>query len=110
VLRKRLRAARTYQESLPTYKTRVSLYLPQEWKDAAKTLDEFLHFHEWKRVDEDPFYDWKLVRKVCFAHGDCPSHLIHTGETLLAVPSREQRYSWRVGRPRDLHAHELRWY
>ena len=27
-------------------------------------LDEFLLFNEWKRIDEDTFYDWKLVRKV----------------------------------------------
>jgi hypothetical protein len=36
----------------------------QEWKDAALALDEYLHFDEWKTVDEDPYYDWKLVRKV----------------------------------------------
>lgn len=27
-------------------------------------LDEYLHFDEWKTVDDDPYYDWKLVRKV----------------------------------------------
>ncbi|KAF7799125.1 hypothetical protein EIP86_010355 [Pleurotus ostreatoroseus] len=48
LLRKRLRSARTYQE----------------WKDAAQTLDEYLKFDAWKTIDEDPFYDWKLVRKV----------------------------------------------
>ncbi|KDQ64534.1 hypothetical protein JAAARDRAFT_28179 [Jaapia argillacea MUCL 33604] len=48
LLRKRLRGARNYQE----------------WKDAATTLDEYMHFNEWKTVDEDPFYDWRLVRKV----------------------------------------------
>ncbi|KAH7887712.1 acyl transferase/acyl hydrolase/lysophospholipase [Phlebopus sp. FC_14] len=47
-LRRRLRAARTYEE----------------WKEAALTLDKYLDFHEWKEVDEDPFYDWKLVKKV----------------------------------------------
>ncbi|CAL1700663.1 unnamed protein product [Somion occarium] len=47
-LRKRLREATTYQE----------------WKDAALALDEYLHFDEWKMIDEDPYYDWKLVRKV----------------------------------------------
>ncbi|KAF9221996.1 patatin-domain-containing protein, partial [Gyrodon lividus] len=47
-LRRRLRAARTYEE----------------WKEAALTLDRYLDFHEWKQVDEDPFYDWKLVKKV----------------------------------------------
>ncbi|KIM90832.1 hypothetical protein PILCRDRAFT_764281, partial [Piloderma croceum F 1598] len=48
VLRKKLRAAQTYPE----------------WKDVAETLDEHLRFHDWKVVDEDPYYDWKLVRKV----------------------------------------------
>lgn len=47
-LRRRLRNARNYQE----------------WKEAAIALDEYLHFDEWKTVDEDPYYDWKLVRKV----------------------------------------------
>ncbi|PFH52754.1 hypothetical protein AMATHDRAFT_139236 [Amanita thiersii Skay4041] len=47
-LRKKLRASTSYDE----------------WKSAALTLDVFLNFDEWKRVDEDPFYDWKLVRKV----------------------------------------------
>ncbi|RPD67155.1 patatin-domain-containing protein [Lentinus tigrinus ALCF2SS1-7] len=48
ILRKRLRNARTYQE----------------WKDAALALDEYMHFDEWKLIDEDMYYDWKLVRKV----------------------------------------------
>ncbi|KAI0796662.1 acyl transferase/acyl hydrolase/lysophospholipase [Abortiporus biennis] len=48
LLRKRLRNANSYQE----------------WKDAALVLDDYMHFDEWKVVDEDPFYDWKLVRKV----------------------------------------------
>ncbi|EGO27553.1 hypothetical protein SERLADRAFT_354816 [Serpula lacrymans var. lacrymans S7.9] len=48
LLRKRLRAAHTYEE----------------WKEAALTLDEYLSFNEWKNVDDDPYYDWKLVRKV----------------------------------------------
>lgn len=47
-LRKKLRAAQTYKE----------------WKEAAIALDEYLQFDEWKKVNEDPFYDWKLVRKV----------------------------------------------
>ncbi|KAF9567310.1 patatin-domain-containing protein [Agrocybe pediades] len=47
-LRMKLRAARTYEE----------------WKEAALVLDEFLGFDEWKSQDEDPYYDWKLVRKV----------------------------------------------
>ncbi|KZT66024.1 patatin-domain-containing protein [Daedalea quercina L-15889] len=48
LLRQRLRSAQTYQE----------------WKDAALVLDEYLRFDEWKHIDEDPFYDWRLVRKV----------------------------------------------
>ncbi|KAF8505953.1 patatin-domain-containing protein [Russula emetica] len=48
LLRKRLRASRTYEE----------------WKDAAEVFDDFLYFDEWKRTDEDPFYDWRLIRKV----------------------------------------------
>ncbi|OBZ70198.1 hypothetical protein A0H81_10038 [Grifola frondosa] len=48
ILRKRLRNAKTYQE----------------WKDAAVVLDEYLQFDDWKTVDEDLYYDWKLVRKV----------------------------------------------
>ncbi|KAI9063236.1 patatin-domain-containing protein [Trametes sanguinea] len=48
ILRARLRNAKSYQE----------------WKDAALALDEYMHFDEWKLIDEDPYYDWKLVRKV----------------------------------------------
>jgi len=48
LLRKRLRASTTYQE----------------WKDAAEVFDEFLDFDAWKQTDEDPFYDWRLIRKV----------------------------------------------
>ncbi|VDB98737.1 unnamed protein product [Peniophora sp. CBMAI 1063] len=48
MLRRRLRGAKTYEE----------------WKAAAHDLDEYMGFHEWKEMDEDPFYDWRLVRKV----------------------------------------------
>ncbi|KAF8655297.1 hypothetical protein AX16_003196 [Volvariella volvacea WC 439] len=48
VLRKKLRAAQSYEE----------------WQEAATALDKFLQFDDWQRVDEDPFYDWKLIRKV----------------------------------------------
>jgi hypothetical protein len=41
-----------------------SLIRLQEWKENAKVLDEYLNFDEWKKVDEDPFYDWRLVKKV----------------------------------------------
>lgn len=27
-------------------------------------LDEHMLFDDWKLLDEDPYYDWKLVRKV----------------------------------------------
>jgi len=47
-LRKKLRGARNYVE----------------WKKAAMTLDKYLDFDDWKKVDEDPYYDWMLVRKV----------------------------------------------
>ena len=47
-LRKKLRAATTYDQ----------------WKETALELDEYLGFDEWKRVDDDSFYDWRLVRKV----------------------------------------------
>jgi hypothetical protein len=36
----------------------------QQWKEAAIILDEYLDFQAWKKTDEDPFYDWKLVRKA----------------------------------------------
>jgi len=40
----------------------------KEWVDAAEVLDEFLDFDEWKRSDEDPYYDWRLIRKVRMLH------------------------------------------
>ncbi|KAK0468400.1 patatin-domain-containing protein [Desarmillaria tabescens] len=48
VLRKKLRASTTYEE----------------WKEAAKELDDYLHFDEWKKIDDDPYYDWRLIKKV----------------------------------------------
>ena len=27
-----------------------------------------MHFDEWKMIDEDLYYDWKLVRKVSAQH------------------------------------------
>ncbi|PPQ94036.1 hypothetical protein CVT25_009884 [Psilocybe cyanescens] len=47
-LRKNMRSAKNYEE----------------WKEAAVTLDKYLGFQEWKGHDEDPYYDWMLVRKV----------------------------------------------
>ncbi|KAF8914659.1 acyl transferase/acyl hydrolase/lysophospholipase [Mucidula mucida] len=48
VLRKKLRASKSYEE----------------WKVAAMELDKYLHFDEWKKIDEDPYYDWRLIKKV----------------------------------------------
>ncbi|QRW01821.1 patatin-like phospholipase protein [Ceratobasidium sp. AG-Ba] len=47
-LRANLRQARTYEE----------------WKEAARVMDEHLGFNKWKEEDEDPYYDWTLVKKV----------------------------------------------
>ena len=44
----KLRAATTYEE----------------WKAAALELDHYLGFDDWKGIDEDPYYDWRLVKKV----------------------------------------------
>ena len=35
-----------------------------EWKESARELDEYLAFDDWKALDEDSYYDWRLVRKV----------------------------------------------
>jgi len=65
VLRQRLREAKTYHE----------------WKEAALTMDDYLGFNDWKKVQfghtrredegspqdqeqEDPYYDYLLVKKV----------------------------------------------
>ncbi|CAK5275540.1 unnamed protein product [Mycena citricolor] len=48
LLRKNLRGSKSYEE----------------WKKAALVMDDYLKFNEWKKEDEDAFYDWKLVRKV----------------------------------------------
>jgi hypothetical protein len=36
----------------------------QEWKEAARALDDYLGFNEWKQMEEDGYYDWKLVKKA----------------------------------------------
>jgi hypothetical protein len=46
VLRQALRKARTYDE----------------WVKAAKKLDGYLGFDEWKEVEEDSLFDYTLVR------------------------------------------------
>ncbi|KAI9226923.1 MAG: lipase [Piptocephalis tieghemiana] len=47
-LRHRLRSATSYQE----------------WKEAAEALDSHLGRDTWKRQPADPYYDWRLVRKL----------------------------------------------
>jgi hypothetical protein len=47
-LRKRLRASQTYEE----------------WKEAAKDLDDYYGTEEWKKQDAFAYYDYATVRKV----------------------------------------------
>lgn len=72
----------------------------QEWKDAATILDEYLHFDEWKKVDEDPYYDWRLVKKVIAPVINRVFHLnrFDAGKTVPEGPAREQRLSHDFGR------------
>jgi hypothetical protein len=67
-LRKNLRNAKTYEVctfmGVACSHADHLYFLLQEWKKAAIVLDEYLGFQEWKKADEDPFYDWMLVRKV----------------------------------------------
>jgi hypothetical protein len=35
-----------------------------EWRTAAKEMDRYLGFEEWKETEEDSLYDYALVRKV----------------------------------------------
>jgi hypothetical protein len=65
-LRKKLRAAKSYEVWLFIMipdRPKIEIGL-QEWKDAADALDNHLEFNAWKELDEDPYYDWRLVRKV----------------------------------------------
>ncbi|KAG8798557.1 hypothetical protein FRC16_007031, partial [Serendipita sp. 398] len=48
VLRQKLRGAQNYDQ----------------WKEAASKLDEYLGFNTWKQEEEDPYYDYLLVKKV----------------------------------------------
>ena len=57
--------------------TEAGNYTNQEWKDTAIVLDEYLHFDDWKITDEDPYYDWRLVRKVRLAWYGLSVHLWH---------------------------------
>ncbi|WOO77576.1 Patatin-like phospholipase domain-containing protein [Vanrija pseudolonga] len=47
-LRKKLRAATTYPE----------------WKQAAREMDTYLGFDEWKQSEDDSYFDYNLVRRV----------------------------------------------
>lgn len=84
----------------------------QEWKDAALALDEYMHFDEWKLVDEDMYYDWKLVRKVrCMPSSHAAEGLlgwVKGPEVAEDVPGEERR-SRTVGSAGNLYSDELRW-
>ncbi|TXT13350.1 hypothetical protein VHUM_00717 [Vanrija humicola] len=47
-LRKKLRAATTYTE----------------WKQAAREMDAYFGFDEWKQTEDDSYFDYNLVRRV----------------------------------------------
>jgi len=53
----------------------ISSHVVKEWKDAATVLDEYMQFDDWKKVDEDAFYDWRLVKKVIEICNACPWYL-----------------------------------
>lgn len=98
-LRKNLRNAKTYEVRVCMRKicdyTDLQLF-PQEWKQAAVVLDEYLGFQEWKKADEDPFYDWMLVRKVSFFFTYVVPSSISAptiGEALAQELTRERRYT-----------------
>jgi hypothetical protein len=55
----------------------------QDWKEGAKTLDEYLQFDQWKKVDEDVFYDWKLVKKVPARYGHPTDDLSYAGPPIV---------------------------
>lgn len=59
------------------------------WKDAAHTLDEYLQFHDWKVVDEDPFYDWRLVKKVVMLYSHRRQRFAFNTSILLGPPLAE---------------------
>jgi len=35
----------------------------EEWKTAAKALDDYLGFDEWKETEEDSYFDYALVSR-----------------------------------------------
>ena len=39
-----------------------------EWKGGAKKLDGVLGFDEWKEADDDPYFDYILVRHLMARH------------------------------------------
>ena len=38
-----------------------------EWAHAAKKMDRYLGFDEWKETDEDSYFDYHLVRPASLA-------------------------------------------
>ena len=78
----------------------------QEWKEVAITLDEYLGFQEWKRSDEDPFYDWMLIRKVCQPHlsQTLLELKIYLGQAIFKNPPRQKRRTGMLRSSGDVHS------
>lgn len=68
-------------------------------------LDKYLMFNDWKKVDEDAFYDWKLLRKVkkvpYIKHSSLKRHL--SGESVVEDLKREEGCSRRSRCIRDVY-------
>lgn len=78
-LRKRLRSTTTYEE----------------WKEAAKDLDDYYNAEEWKKQDAFAYYDYATVRKVVndlkdlrgkLEHGD----VLEEGERVRSIEALKQ--------------------
>lgn len=71
-------------------------------------MDNHLQFDEWKKVDEDPFYDWKLVRKVrnIFPISNIIVDCI-SGQAFVAKPARQKWCQRLPRRSWDLHTSQL---
>ena len=72
-------------------------------------LDEYLGFDEWKRADEDPFYDWRLVKKarpIIFAEV-LSVHNARVGQTFFEDFTPERRHTWSPWCAGDLYARKF---